>query len=132
MEGQTSASEHEEEGRARTQARVRRVLADLFDSGQAIRKGSQDLVAGVALATKEEALRIVTSEIRGFLDKLDVVDLTQQMMEGLVVDIHTKVRFERSGDGKLRPEVGESETQVSLRKGPGEAGEAPSEDDPER
>ena len=77
-------------------------------------------------------MRIVTPEIRGFLDKLDVVDLTQQMMEGLVVDIHTKVRFERSGDGKLRPEVGESETQVSLRKGPGEAGEAPSEDDPER
>ena len=82
------------------------------------------------MATKEEALRIVTSEIRGFLDKLDVADLTQQMLEGLVVDIHTKIKFERSGDGTLRPEVGESDTTISLRDSEMAGGESdPSSDE---
>lgn len=114
--GTRSEGHEEDEGRARSQARLRRMLTDLFDSGQAIRKGSQDLVSGVAMATKEEALRIITSEVRGFLDKMDVADLMQQIVEGLVVDIHTTVRFERAGDGKLHPKVGESDTQLSVRR----------------
>ncbi|MGB1699593.1 MAG: hypothetical protein ACPHRO_06560 [Nannocystaceae bacterium] len=117
-QGREGATRDEEDGGARSQARLRKVLTDLFDSGQSLRRGSQDLVSGVAMATKEEALRIITSEIRGFLDKMDVADLMQQIVEGLVVDVHTKIRFERAGDGEVRPTVGETRTEISTRKRP--------------
>lgn len=68
------------------------------------------------MATKEEALRIITSEIRGFLDKMDVADLMQQIVEGLVVDVHTKIRFERASDGEVRPTMDKTRTEISTRK----------------
>lgn len=113
--GTEAGGAEDEDVGARSQARLRKVLADLVGSGQSFRRGSQDLVTGVAMATKEEALRIITSEIRGFLDKMDVADLMQQIVEGLVVDVHTKVRFERASDGEVRPTIGETKTEVSTR-----------------
>ena len=126
----------EEDGGARSQARLRKMLADLVGSGQSFRRGSQDLVTGVAMATKEEALRIITSEVRGFLDKMDVADLMQQIVEGLVVDVHTKIRFERASDGEVRPTVGETKTEISTKQrgrsdgGSSGAPQGPDGDDP--
>ena len=52
-------------------------------------------MTGVAQDTKEEVLRIVGSEVRGFLDKMDIVDMMQQVVSGLVIDVNAQRRLER-------------------------------------
>lgn len=87
------------------------ILSSLLEGGAAIRRG-QDKVSGVAQGTKEEILRIVGSEVRGFLDKIDVVDMMQQVVSGLVIDVNAQIRIRRDEEGKLATEI--SEKKVTL------------------
>ncbi|MBX7084559.1 MAG: hypothetical protein K1X88_35465 [Nannocystaceae bacterium] len=90
-------------------------LTGLLDPEGALRKG-QDLVTGVTQATKEELMRIVSAEMRSFLDKMDAVDLLQQVIAGLVVDVQMQVRFSRAADGLAQPKITKQETQIRTRE----------------
>lgn len=104
-------------------------LTGLLDPEAALRRG-QDLVNGVTHATKEELMRIATSELRSFLDKMDAVDLLQQVIAGLVVDVHMQVRFSRGADGTTQPKITKQTSEISVRED--EEGAAPSARAPER
>lgn len=89
------------------------IVSGILESGAAIRRG-QDLIGGVASGTKEEIVRIVGAEVRGFLDKMDVVDLAQEVVSGLVVEVKTEIRFRRDDQGKVRPVVDEEKTKTKI------------------
>ncbi len=94
------------------------------DSSAAFKRG-QGLVTGVAQGTKEELVRLISAEVRGFLDKMDAADLIQEIVSGLVIEMKTEIRFRRSEDGRLEPDIRTSETKLGHedgRKGKAEAG----------
>lgn len=103
------------EEREDREPRFKRLLGDLLDSGQAIRRGSTDLVTGVASSTKEEVVRIFSSEVRNFLDKMDVVELAQEIVAGLVIDMRAEVRFSRDDRGNVKATTTRNTTKVRSR-----------------
>jgi hypothetical protein len=89
------------------------------DSSAAFRKG-QGLVTGVAHGTKEELVRMISAEVRSFLDKMDAADLVQEIVSGLVIEMKTEIRFRRSEDGRIEPDIRTGETKLGrddARKG---------------
>lgn len=86
-------------------------LTGLLDPESAFRRG-QGIVTGVTSATKEELMRLVGAEVRRFLDKMDISDLAQQIIEGLVVDVNMQVKFSRSSSGAAEPQITKSEASV--------------------
>ena len=84
--------EHEHDARERDRS-FRRLGDQLFSSllGEptAAFKRGQGLVTGVAQGTKEELVRMISAEVRGFLDKMDAVDLMQEIVSGLVIEMKT-------------------------------------------
>jgi hypothetical protein len=112
-----------DEGEGRDERdRSRRRLGDslistiLGDSSAAFKRG-QGLVTGVAQGTKEELVRMISAEVRGFLDKMDAADLVQEIVSGLVIEMKTEIRFRRSDDGRLEPEIRTSVGPDEERKG---------------
>ena len=106
-------SKEESEERARAFRRFGDSLLGnlLGDSSAAIKRG-QGLVTGVAQGTKEELVRMISAEVRGFLDKMDAADLVQEIVSGLVIEMKTEIRFRRADDGKLEPQVEGTETKI--------------------
>ncbi len=88
-------------------------LTGLLDPEAAFRRGS-GLVTGVTQATKEEFVRIVSAEMRNFLDGMDAADLLQQAIAGLVIDVNMQVKFSRDADGATKPEVTHKESKVRM------------------
>ncbi len=86
-------------------------LTGLLDPEAAFRRGS-GLVTGVTQATKDELVRIVSAEMRNFLDQMDAADLIQQVIAGLVIDVNMQVKFSRDGDGPVKPRITENEASV--------------------
>ena len=80
------------------------LIASLLGDSGPIRRG-QGLVTGVAQGTKDELTRMISAEVRNFLDKIDAVDLVQQVVAGLVIEMKTEIRFTRAEDGKLSTQV---------------------------
>ncbi len=107
-------------------ARFGEQLTGLLDPESAFRRG-QGLVTGVTNATKEELMRIVGSEVRNFLDKMDIADLAQQIVEGLQVDVNMTVKFSRDAAGKTQPKVTKSD--ASVRAGSDDAEDEPADAD---
>jgi hypothetical protein len=87
-------------------------LLGLLDSGA--RRG-QDLVTEVAKGSKDELVRVISAEFRGFLDKMDIVDLAQEIVSGLKVEAHIEIKFSRDKDGRVQPEVTKSETKLGSK-----------------
>ena len=100
-------------------------LSGLLDPEAAIRRGA-GLVTGVSQATKEELMRIVGAEVRGFLDKMDIADLAQQIIAGLTVDVHMTVKFSMDEDGKAQPQITRSEADVRTEGAPSDDARSPS------
>jgi hypothetical protein len=115
--GEGEAKESEGDERARAFRRFGdNLLTNLIgDSSAALRRG-QGLVSGVAQGTKEEVVRMISAEVRGFLDKIDAVELVQDIVSGLVIEMKTEIRFRRADDGKLEPQVDNSEAKVRNEK----------------
>lgn len=112
-------SREERDAAERDRGRRRRadsLIGSLFGDSTAAFKRGQGLVTGVAQGTKEELVRIFSHEVRGFLDKMDAVDLVQQIVSGLVIEMKTEIRFRRDDDGQLEPEVRTTETKVAHDK----------------
>lgn len=74
-------------------------LTGLLDPDGAFGKG-RGYVSEIAQGTKAEIIRVLSSELRSFLDGMDSVDLLQQVIAGLVIDVHTQVRFSLDKDKK--------------------------------
>ena len=109
-------SEHEHAERDERDGSFRRLGDSLIssiwgDSSAAIKRG-QGVVAGVAQGTKEELVRMVSQEVRGFLDKMDAADLVQEIVSGLVIEMKTEIRFKRDESGRVEPDIRTSETRV--------------------
>ncbi|MEM9460644.1 MAG: hypothetical protein AAGF11_41125 [Myxococcota bacterium] len=113
--------ETEEEPRERRRfQRLGEQLTGLLDPEAAFRRGS-GLVTGVTQATKDELIRIVSHEVRNFLDQMDAADLIQQVIAGLVIDVNMQVRFSREGDGPAQPEITRNEAKIRVDQDKGDA-----------
>ena len=86
-------------------------LSGLLDPEAALRRG-QGIVTGVTNATKDEMMRIVGAEVRTFLNHIDIADLAQRVISGLVVDVSMQVRFSQHGEGPAKPTITRSETKI--------------------
>lgn len=104
------ADEMPREQRRRFQ-RLGEQLTGLLDPESAFRKGS-GLVTGVTQATKDEVVRIVSAEMRNFLDGMDVADLLQQVIAGLTIDVNMQVKFSRNGDGPAQPQITRQDAKI--------------------
>lgn len=132
-EGAEPGDEGPRDQRRRFQ-RLGEQLTGLLDPEAAFRRGS-GIVTGVTQATKDELIRIVSAEVRNFLDKMDAADLLQQVIAGLVIDVNMQVRFSRQGDGPAQPEITRNEAKIRLdsderherqdRRGRGERDDGP-------
>ncbi len=111
--GGRGGSSSDDEKRTRF-GRLGEQLTGLLDPEAALRKG-QDLVTGITQASKEELMRIVSSEMRSFLDKMDAVDLLQQVIAGLTVDVHMQIKFSRDASGVAQPKITKQDTQIRTR-----------------
>lgn len=89
-------------------------LTGLLDPEAAFRRGS-GLVTGITQTTKEELVRIISGEVKNFLDKMDAADLLQQVIAGLQIDVNMQVRFSRQADGAVQPEVTRQDAKVRLQ-----------------
>ncbi len=124
-EGKEDPKESDGDERARTFRRFGdSLLSNLIgDSSAALRRG-QGLVTGAAQGTKDELVRMISAEVRSFLDKMDAADLVQEIVSGLVIEMKTEIRFRRAEDGKLEPQI---ETKVQHDRA-----EKPEKPDPEK
>jgi hypothetical protein len=79
-------------------------LAGLLDPDGAIGRG-KEIVTGVTSATKNEVVRMISAEVRQFLDGMDTVDLLQRVVAGLVIDVKAEIRFSVDPDGALKSNI---------------------------
>lgn len=86
-------------------------LTGLLDPDGALGKG-KDYVTGVTQATKAEVVRMVSAEVRNFLDGMDTVELMQQVIAGLVIDVKAEIRFSVDPAGKLKTSITSKESEV--------------------
>lgn len=109
--GEPGDEHHRDRERGSRFQRLGEQLTGLLDPESAFRRGS-GLVTGVTQATKEELVRIISAEMKNFLDKMDAADLIQQVIAGLVIDVNMQVRFSKQGDGPLQPEITRQDARV--------------------
>lgn len=79
-------------------------LAGLLDPDGALGRG-KEIVTGVTSATKNEVVRMISAEVRQFLDGMDTVDLLQRVVAGLVIDVKAEIRFSVDADGALKSNI---------------------------
>ncbi len=66
-------------------------------------KEAAQFVIGQVARTKEEMLRVITDEIRSFLDNTQLDDVLRQVLTNISLEISTKVRFvDESGNYQPR------------------------------
>jgi hypothetical protein len=86
-------------------------LTGLLDPDGALGKG-KDYVTGVTQATKTEVVRMISAEVRNFLDGMDTVDMLQRVIAGLVIDVKAEIRFSVDPQGQLKSSVTTKESAV--------------------
>ena len=91
-------------------------LSGLLDPEGRLRRG-QEVLGGMTAATKDEFVRIVGAEVRNFLEKMDAVDLAQQVVHGLTVDVNMQIKFSRSDAGGVKSEVTRSDAHIGGESG---------------
>jgi len=86
-------------------------LTGLLDPEGALGKG-KDFVTGVSQATKTEVVRMVSAEVRNFLDGMDTVELMQSVIAGLVIDVKAEIRFSIDPNGQLKTSLTTKDSEV--------------------
>lgn len=99
-------------------------LTGLLDPDGALGKG-KDFVTGVSQATKTEVVRMVSAEVRNFLDGMDTVDLMQRVIAGLVIDVKAEIRFSIDPNGQLKSSITTKESEVRSAGEPGKPDSRP-------
>jgi hypothetical protein len=63
--------------------------------------------AGIEAASrgKSDIVRVATTEVRSWLDKLDLDTEIVKALSRMVLEVKAEVRFRPAGDGKVTPEV---------------------------
>jgi hypothetical protein len=99
-------------------------LTGLLDPDGALGKG-KDFVTGVSQATKTEVVRMVSAEVRNFLDGMDTVDLMQRVIAGLVIDVKAEIRFSIDPNGQLKTAITNKESEIRSASDPKKQPRAP-------
>jgi hypothetical protein len=84
---------HSEEG-------LRAVLSELK-----LPKEAASYVMHTAEKTKDEVVKALGRELRGFLEGMDLESLVQRALKDLTVEVRAEVTFRSSQDGQLVPAV---------------------------
>jgi len=73
--------------------------------------------AGLEAATrgKDDIVRVATTEVRGWLDRLDLDDEIVKALSRMVIEVKAEIRFRPGPDGKLVPEA---EQQTTIKPAP--------------
>ena len=87
-----------------TRERVDRGLSDLV-------KRAMSAGLEVASRSKDDFVRVATTEMRAWLDRLDLQSELARALTKMVVEVKAEVRFRPRSDGKLEPEA-KSEIKV--------------------
>jgi len=101
--------EYDDDRHSSFRRRLGEGLAGLLDPDGALGK-SKGYVSDLASGTKSEVVRMVSAEVRSFLDGMDTVDLMQQVIAGLVIDVEARVKF------SLDPEAKKLQSTVETRR----------------
>jgi hypothetical protein len=81
-----------------TRERVDRGLSDLV-------KRAMSAGLEVASRSKDDFVRVATTEMRAWLDRLDLQSELARALTKMVVEVKAEVRFRPRDDGKLEPEA---------------------------
>jgi hypothetical protein len=95
----------------RASERVDRSIADFVR--RAVSAG-----VGVAARSKDDIVRVAATEMRGWLDHLNLNEEIAKALSKMVIEVKTEIRFRPGDDGKLIPET----TNDVKLKGPGAGG----------
>ncbi|MGA7742461.1 MAG: hypothetical protein ABSF35_06605 [Polyangia bacterium] len=87
-----------------TRERVDRGLSDLV-------KRAMSAGLEVASRSKDDFVRVATTEMRAWLDRLDLQSELTKALAKMVVEVKAEIRFRPRNDGKLEPEA-KSEIKV--------------------
>jgi len=87
--------------------------------------------AGFEAATKskDDVLRVATTEIRGWLDHLDLDRELMKALARMTVEVKAEIRFKPNAEGQLKPEA---TTSVAMRGKSTDASAAPADSKPTR
>jgi hypothetical protein len=88
-----------------TRERVDRGLSDLV-------KRAMSAGLEVASRSKDDFVRVATTEMRAWLDRLDLQSELARALTKMVVEVKAEVRFRPRDDGKLEPEA-KSEIKIN-------------------
>jgi hypothetical protein len=81
-----------------TRERVDRGLSDLV-------KRAMSAGLEVASRSKDDFVRVATTEMRAWLDRLDLQSELARALTKMVVEVKAEVRFRPRDDGKIEPEA---------------------------
>ena len=81
-----------------TRERVDRGLSDLV-------KRAMSAGLEVANRSKDDFVRVATTEMRAWLDRLDLQSELARALAKMVVEVKAEIRFRPRTDGKLEPEA---------------------------
>ncbi len=76
------------------------------------------VAAGMEAAgrSKEDFVRIATSEIRDWLDRLELDTELRKALSKMVLEVRAEVRFRPADDGALVPEASASQVKIRATK----------------
>jgi hypothetical protein len=60
---------------------------------------------GAASRSKDDILRVAATEMRGWLDRLDLDTEIVRALSKMVIEVKTEIRFRTTDNGKLTPET---------------------------
>lgn len=60
---------------------------------------------GAASRSKDDIMRVAASEVRGWLEHLNLNDEIAKALAKMVIEVKTEIRFRPTEDGKLVPET---------------------------
>jgi hypothetical protein len=82
------------------------------DRGAASDRGLSDFVrravsagVGVASKSKDDIMRAAATEMRTWLERLDVNNEVLKVLSKMVIEVKTEIRFRATEDGKIVPET---------------------------
>ncbi|HEY8924513.1 MAG TPA: hypothetical protein VIU64_09035 [Polyangia bacterium] len=81
-------------------------------SGERIDRGIADFVkravsagVGAAARSKEDIVRVAATEVRSWLDHMNISEEIAKALSHMVIEVKTEIRFRPSEDGRLVPQT---------------------------
>jgi hypothetical protein len=65
-----------------------------------------------AARSKEDVVRVATTEIRNWLDRLELDTELRKALSNMVLEVKAEIRFRPAEDGKTRPQVETTELKA--------------------